>query len=98
MINHNFDERKKFEENVLKILNEHSTEQLKNPCNSENFKLLYQKQPQDARKKFTLFIDIGDTLANVSLYKTMGYFQKEITTHYGFSERHPSRAGVESLP
>ena len=70
-VNKDFDSRKNYEEIVLKILNEYSRSTVKHPDNSEELRTLFKKDDDDKRR-FTLFLDVDDTLINVSLFLLPG--------------------------
>ena len=67
-MNSDFDTRKTYEDQMLKILNDYQRQILKNPTGAENFRTEFAKPAHLADKKKTLFIDLDDTLVKVSLY------------------------------
>lgn len=66
LFNEDFDQRKIFEDAVLKILNEHSREALSHPEGAENFKSKFAKPESLGHLKRTVFLDLDDTLVMIS--------------------------------
>lgn len=68
-ITDDFDNRKTYEDTLLKILNEYSRELTKDPCGVDEFRYTFEKPLHLWHLKRTLFIDLDDTLVKASLYK-----------------------------
>jgi len=62
-----FDQRKNYEETVLRILNFYQRSQMKHPTDCESFNVKYQKNQSDMRKR-SIFVDLDDLLISVCLY------------------------------
>ncbi len=62
-----FDQRKNYEEIVLKILNFYQRSPQKHPLNYEEFASKYSKSSEDKRRR-TLFLDLDDLLISVCLF------------------------------
>ncbi|TNV81530.1 hypothetical protein FGO68_gene7645 [Halteria grandinella] len=67
-INQDFDQRKIYEEVVLRILNFYQRSPQKHPAEAEELCRKYKKAEQDPRKR-TLFLDMDDLLISVSLFQ-----------------------------
>ena len=67
-INKDFDQRKTYEEIVLRILNFYQRTPQKHPTDASQFRARYKKSKTDLRKR-TLFLDLDDLLISVSLFQ-----------------------------
>lgn len=67
-INQDFDQRKNYEEIVLRILNFYQRSPQKAPMDCEQLRTRYKKAENDTRLR-TLFLDLDDLLISVSLFQ-----------------------------